>query len=65
MVDPVKRAIENAPIDDEPLTPEEERALEESREWSKHNPCIPHERVLADLGITQEEIDRFMRENLK
>jgi len=65
MVDPVKRAIENAPIDDEPLTPEEERALEESREWFKHNRGIPHEQVLAELGITQEEIDRFMRENLK
>ena len=65
MIDPVKRAIENAPIDDEPLTPEEERALEESREWFKHNRGIPHEQVLAELGITQEEIDRFMRENLK
>jgi hypothetical protein len=65
MIDPVKRAIENAPIDDEPLTPEEERALEESREWFKHNRGIPHEQVLAELGITQEEIDRLMRENLK
>jgi len=59
MLDPVALAIANAPIDDEPLTAEEEKALEEAREWSKHNKGIPHEQVLAELRITQEEIDRF------
>ena len=59
MLDPVSRAIANAPIDDEPITPEEEKALAESREWLKHNQGIPHEQVLAELGITQEEIERF------
>jgi hypothetical protein len=59
MLDPVSLAIANAPIDDEPLTAEEEKALAEAREWSKHNQGIPHEQVLAELGITQEEIDRF------
>jgi hypothetical protein len=59
MLDPVSRAIANAPIDDEPLTAEEEKALDESREWFKHNQGIPHEQVLAELGITQEEIDGF------
>ncbi len=58
MLDPVSRAIANAPIDDEPLTAEEEKALAEAREWLKHNEPIPHEQVLAELGITQEEIDR-------
>jgi len=59
MLDPVSRAIANASIDDEPLTAEEEKALGEAREWSKHNKGIPHEQVLAELGITQEEIERF------
>ena len=59
MLDPVARAIANAPIDDEPVTEEEERALAESREWLKHNKGIPHEQVLAELGITQEEIDSY------
>ncbi|MGO9865555.1 MAG: hypothetical protein ACLPLR_18255 [Terriglobales bacterium] len=59
MLDPVSRAIANAPIDDQPVTPEEEKALAESREWLKHNKGIPHEQVLAELGITQEEISRF------
>jgi hypothetical protein len=59
MLDPVSRAIANAPIDDEPVTAGEEKALAEAREWSKNNKSIPHEQILADLGITQEEIDHF------
>ncbi len=59
MLDPVSLAIANAPIDDEPLVAEEEKALEEARQWSKQNKGIPHEQVLAELSITQEEIDRF------
>jgi len=59
MLDPVSRALANAPIDDEPVTPEEEKVLAEAREWSKHNQSIAHEQVLSELGITQEEIDHF------
>jgi hypothetical protein len=59
MLDPVARAVASAPIDDEPLTPEEERALGEAREWLKHNQGIPHEQVLAELGITQKEVDDY------
>ena len=58
MNDPVARAIAQAPVDEEPLTVEEIKALNESCEWSKHHPGIPHQQVLAELGITQEEIDR-------
>lgn len=57
MLNPV--AVANAPIDDEPVTADEEKALDEAREWSKHNPGIPHEQVLAELGITQEEIENY------
>jgi hypothetical protein len=59
MLDPVEIALANAPYDDEPLTVEESKALDESREWLKHNDPIPHEQVLAELGITQEEIDNY------
>jgi hypothetical protein len=59
MLDPVSRAIATAPVDDEPLTPEEKKALAESAEWLKHHEPIPHEQVLADLGITQEEIESY------
>ena len=56
MVDPVSRALANAPIDDEPMTEEEERAVAEAREWLKHNPGIPFEQVVAELGFTLEEV---------
>ena len=59
MLDPVEIALAHAPVDDEPLTVEEFKALDESREWRKHNEGIPHEKVLAELGITQEEINNY------
>lgn len=59
MTDPVVPAIANIPVEDEPISEEEIKALDEAREWLKHNKPIPHEQVLAELGITQEEIDRY------
>lgn len=59
MLDPVSRAIANAPVNEEPLSPEAEMKLDEAREWLRHNKGIPHEQVLDALGITQEEIDQF------
>jgi hypothetical protein len=59
MLDPVSRAVASAPTDDEPLTAEEEKALDESSEWLKHNRGMPHQQVLAELGITPEEIDNY------
>ncbi len=59
LLDPVSRAIATAPVDDEPVTTEDEKALAEAREWSKQNEGIPHDQVLAELGIAQEEIDNF------
>ncbi len=59
MLDPVARAIADAPVEDEPLTAEEAHALAEAREWLKHNAPIPHEQVLAELGITQEDIENY------
>ena len=61
MLDPVSRAIANAPVDAEPLDPREEKALSEAKEWLKHNEPIPHEQVLAELGITPEELDRLIK----
>jgi hypothetical protein len=59
LLDPVAHAIANAPVDDEPLSAAGENALNEAREWSKHNQGIPNEQVMAELGITQEDLDRF------
>jgi hypothetical protein len=59
LLDPVARALANAPIDEEPVTAEEEKALAEAREWSKHNKGTPHEEFLAELGITQVFLGGF------
>jgi hypothetical protein len=59
LLDPVSRVITNAPMDDEPLTAADEKALAEAREWSKHNKSTPHEEFLAELGITPEDIDNY------
>ena len=61
ILDPVSRAIANAPPDDEPLSAEEEAAVNESREWLKHNKALANEDVMRELGITQQEIERFMK----
>jgi hypothetical protein len=57
MLDPVARAIAQAPVDDEPLTPQGEKALAEAQEWLKDHKPIPHEQVLAELGITPADLD--------
>jgi hypothetical protein len=59
MVDPVSRAIAHAPVESEPLTQDEENALHEAREWLKRNQGIPHDQVLDELGITQDEIENY------
>ena len=59
MLDPVSRALANAPIDDDPVTEEEERTVAEAREWLKHNPGVPFEQVVAELGLTMEEIRSY------
>jgi hypothetical protein len=61
MLDPVARALANAPIEDEEISVEEERAVAESREWLKHNRPIPHEEVLAEFGLTMEDFERMGR----
>jgi hypothetical protein len=62
LLDPVSRAIANAPVDEEQLSAEDEKALDEAEEWLKHNEGIPHEQVLGELGFTREEIDRSQRQ---
>jgi hypothetical protein len=59
IVDPVAAALHRAPIDDEPVTEAEERAVQEAREWLKHNPGIPFEQVVAELGLTMEEVKNY------
>jgi hypothetical protein len=56
MLDPVSRALSQAPLDDEPETEEEKKSVAEAKEWLRRNPGIPFEEVLADFGLTIEDL---------
>ena len=59
LLDPFDLALANAEIDDEPVTEEERRDIEASREWFKHNEGTPFEKVVAELGLTMEEVANY------
>ena len=63
VLDPVSRALVlvNAPIEDEEIGAEEECAFAGAREGLKHNDPIPHEKLLADLGLTLDDFARMGR----
>jgi hypothetical protein len=54
LLDPVSRAIANAPVDDEPESEQEHRNVAESKAWFERQGGrgIPHEEVLAEFGAT-------------
>ena len=60
MLDPVDRAIANAPFEDEPISDEENRAVAASKAWLAEHPGegIPHEELLAEFGISPEDLHR-------
>jgi hypothetical protein len=59
MLDPLTRKLTNAPIEDEKIGDEEELAVAEAREWLKHNQPIPHEKVLAEFGLTMTDFEHM------
>lgn len=60
MLDPVDRAIANAPPEDEPISEEEERAVAASKAWLAAHPGggIPHEEILREFGLTPDDLGR-------
>ena len=60
MLDPVDRAIANAPFEDEPISEEETRAVAASKAWLAEHPgeAIPNEELLAEFGLTAEDLHR-------
>jgi hypothetical protein len=65
MTVPVSRSLADIPIEDEPISEEEIRALDESREWLKHNKPITNEEVLAEFGLTSGDFERMGRAPLE
>jgi len=58
MLDPVARALSTAPDDDEPVTAEDRERLRRGREWfaARGGKGIPMEDVLAEFGLTPEDV---------
>jgi hypothetical protein len=58
MIDPVERAIANAPFEDEEISEEETRAVAASKAWLAEHPGegIPHEEILREFGLSPEDL---------
>jgi hypothetical protein len=50
--------------DGDTLSNAERRAVVEADEWLKHNQSIPHEEVLAELGLTTAHWEKMTEEPL-
>ncbi len=50
LTDPVRRAIELAPEDDEPLTAEDRASIRDGREAAARGEVVDHEDLLRELG---------------
>ncbi|HKM49505.1 MAG TPA: hypothetical protein VJW96_02530 [Terriglobales bacterium] len=61
MTDPVARSLANAPVDDEPVSAEEAREIAAARASLDRGEGIPHEKVLAEFGLTSEDFARMGR----
>jgi hypothetical protein len=59
MLNPLSRKLANAPIEDEEISADEEQAVDDARDWLKHNQPIPHEEVLAEFGLTMADFERM------
>jgi hypothetical protein len=56
MLSPLDRSLALAPLDDEPLTPEEAAAIEQGAASLDRNGGVPMEDVLADFGLTMDDL---------
>jgi len=64
MTDLVARSLANAPVDDEPVTEEEAREIAAARSSLDRGEGIPHEKVLAEFGLSPEDFARMGRSPL-
>jgi hypothetical protein len=61
MLDPLARTLASAPYDDEPVSAEEAREVEAVKASLARGEGIPHEKVLAEFGLTSEDFERMGR----
>ena len=65
MLDPLARTLASAPYDDEPVSAEEAREVEAAKAALARGEGVPHEKVLAEFGLTSEDFERMGRTPLK
>jgi len=61
MLDPVDRALANAPFDDEPVSEAEARDIAAGRAAYARGEVVSNEEVLAEFGLTAEDFERMGR----
>ncbi|MGB7285007.1 MAG: hypothetical protein WBE13_22290 [Candidatus Acidiferrum sp.] len=61
LTDPVARSLANAPLENEPVSEDESRAVEASQAWLRTHSPIPNDDVLAELGLTPEDFAGMAR----
>ena len=53
LMDPVSRSLAAAPVEPEPVSPEEAAALDEARAALDRGERIAHEDILREFGLTR------------
>jgi hypothetical protein len=61
ILDPLARTLASAPYDNEPVSQEEAREVEASKAALARGEGIPHEKVLAEFGLSSEDFERMGR----
>ena len=59
MLSPLDRKLALAPLDDEPVTPDDMAAIQAGLASLERNGGVPMEEVLADLGLTMEDFQKM------
>jgi hypothetical protein len=59
MLSPLDRKLALAPIDDEPITPEEAAAIQAAIASLERTGGVPMEEVLADFGLTMDDFRKM------
>ena len=59
MLSPLDRKLALAPVDDEPVTPEDDAAIQAGVASLEAGRGVPMEEVLADFGLTMEDFRKM------
>jgi hypothetical protein len=64
MLSPLDRKLALAPIDDEPVTPDDAAAIQAGIASLEQNGGVPLEEVLADFGLTADDFHKMAEDSV-